>query len=58
MNDMWARGSIKYDERRTAWTFLSGIPTTINQYARPLYDKEHLNAALGIYGQDRWTINV
>ena len=42
---------------RQAWTFLRGIPTTITEYARPLIDTEHLKAALGIYAQDRWTIN-
>jgi len=58
MQDMWGTRNYRYDTNQSqAWTFLRGIPTTITQYARPLIDTEHLNAALGLYAQDRWTID-
>jgi carboxypeptidase family protein len=58
MQDMWGTRHYQYDTNQAqAWTFLRGIPTTITEYARPLIDTEHLNAALGVYAQDRWTVN-
>jgi hypothetical protein len=58
MVDMWGTRQYQYDVNQAqAWTFSSGIPIQIGQYARPLYDLEHLKAALGAYAQDRWTIN-
>jgi hypothetical protein len=58
MQDMWGTRNYRYDTNQSqAWTFLRGIPTSITQYARPLIDTEHLNAALGAYVQDRWTLN-
>ncbi len=57
MADMWGTRNYQYDTNQAqAWTFLRGIPTTITEYARPLIDTEHLNAALGLYAQDRWTV--
>jgi hypothetical protein len=54
---MWGTRNYRYDTNQSqAWTFLRGIPTSITQYARPLIDTEHLNAALGVYAQDRWTM--
>jgi hypothetical protein len=56
--DMWGTRNYRYDTNQAqAWTFNRGIPTTITEYARPLIDIEHLKAALGIFAQDRWTIN-
>ncbi len=58
MADMWGTRNYQYDTNQAqAWSFLKGIPTTITEYARPLIDTEHLNAALGLYAQDRWTLN-
>jgi len=58
MADMWGTRQYQYDVNQAqAWTFSNGIPSSIGEYARPLYDLEHLRAALGIYAQDRWTIN-
>jgi len=58
LTDLFGTRAYQYDVNQAqAWTFSNGIPTSISQYARPLYDKEHLNAALGLYAQDRWTIN-
>jgi hypothetical protein len=57
MQDMWGTRQYQYDVNQAqAWTYSNGIPVQISQYARPLYDKEHLNSALGIYAQDRWTV--
>lgn len=58
MTDMWGTRNYRYDTNQSqAWSFLRGIPTQITEYARPLIDTEHLNAALGLYAQDRWTID-
>jgi len=58
MTDMWGTRHYQYDTNQAqAWSFLRGIPTTITEYARPLVDTEHLKAALGVYAQDRWTVN-
>jgi carboxypeptidase family protein len=58
VTDMWGTRNYRYDTNQSqAWTFLRGIPTTITEYARPLIDTEHLNAALGLYAQDKWTID-
>ena len=58
VQDMWGTRHYQYDTNQAqAWTFNKGIPTTITEYARPLVDTEHLNAALGLYAQDRWTVN-
>ncbi|HMF95955.1 MAG TPA: carboxypeptidase regulatory-like domain-containing protein [Vicinamibacterales bacterium] len=58
MQDMWGTRNYRYDTNQSqAWTFLRGIPTTITEYARPLIDTEHLKSALGIYAQDRWTVD-
>ena len=57
-NDMWGTRHYQYDMNQAqAWTFTNGVPSVVSEYARPLYDKEHLKAALAIYAQDRWTIN-
>jgi hypothetical protein len=57
MTDMWGTREYQYDVNQAqAWTFFNGIPIQVSQYARPLYDTEHLKAALGLYAQDRWTV--
>ncbi len=58
LTDMWGTRNYRYDTNQSqAWTFLRGIPSTITEYARPLIDNERLNAALGLYAQDRWTVD-
>ncbi|MBZ5559438.1 MAG: carboxypeptidase regulatory-like domain-containing protein [Acidobacteriia bacterium] len=58
ITDMWGTRNYRYDTNQAqAWSFLRGIPTQITEYARPLIDTEHLNAALGLYAQDRWTVD-
>ena len=48
---------------RTAWAnadlyqnYLNGVPTTVTLLATPARWKDRLNANLGIYAQDAWTI--
>ena len=58
MQDMW--GTRNYTASGTqaqSWDFNLGMPSHVNQYARPLEDLQKLRAALGIYAQDRWTID-
>ncbi len=58
MTDLWGTRQYQYDVNQAqGWTFSNGIPSQIGEYARPLYDKEHVKAALGLYAQDRWTIS-
>jgi len=58
IQDMWGTRNYRYDTNQSqAWTFNNGIPTTITEYARPLIDTEHLKSALGLFAQDRWTVN-
>ena len=58
MTDMWGTRNYRYDTNQSqSWIFNKGIPTTITEYARPLVDTEHLKSALGLYAQDRWTVN-
>ncbi|HYM23797.1 MAG TPA: TonB-dependent receptor plug domain-containing protein, partial [Vicinamibacterales bacterium] len=57
VQDMWGTRNYRYDTNQSqAWSFNKGLPTNITQYARPLIDTEHLKSALGIFAQDRWTI--
>ena len=57
MQDMFGTRQFTYDMNNSqSWIFNQGAPLLVYQYAYPLADKEHLNAALGIYAQDRWTV--
>jgi len=57
MQDMFGTRQFTYDMNNSQyWLFSQGAPIGIEQYAYPVADLEHLNAALGIYAQDRWTI--
>jgi hypothetical protein len=38
------------------YTFSAGVPVSLTQWATPLLDSERLNASLGLYAQDQWTI--
>ena len=58
MQNMWGTRNFTYNTNRAQqWIFFNGAPVSITQFARPLEDLEKLNAALGVYIQDRWTIN-
>ncbi|HEY7171169.1 MAG TPA: TonB-dependent receptor [Vicinamibacterales bacterium] len=57
MQDMFGTRQFTYDMNNSQyWIFNQGAPLLLYQYAYPIADKEHLNAALGIYAQDRWTL--
>ena len=58
MQDMW--GTRDYTRSRTQaqeWHFLNGVGNEVLQFASPLEDLQKLKAALGVYAQDRWTID-
>lgn len=58
MQDMWGtRNYTAFGTQAQHWDFNQGMPARIWQYARPLEDLQKLRAALGIYAQDRWTID-
>ena len=58
MQDMWGtRNYTAFGTQAQDWDFNMGVPARIFQYARPLEDLQKLRAALGIYAQDRWTID-
>jgi len=59
VQDLWGTRHYLYDTNQAqTWTLANGVPSSITEYARPLEDLEHLKAELGIYAQDRWTINT
>jgi hypothetical protein len=37
-------------------TVLNGVPRSVTQWATPFTFREDLNAMVGIYGQDQWTV--
>ncbi len=39
-----------------AYTFNNGVPTSITQYATPLYTADQLNPDLGLFVQDQWRV--
>ena len=54
---MWGTRNFQYTTTQNQlWSFFNGAPVAITQYARPLEDYQKLKTALGIYAQDRWTI--
>ena len=58
MQDMW--GTRNYRDTRTQsqqWDLLNGEGSRIFQFATPLEDRQKLRAALGVFAQDRWTID-
>ena len=58
MQEMWGTRNFSYDTNQAQrWVFNNGSPVSITQYARPLVDLEKLKSALGLYAQDRWTMN-
>jgi carboxypeptidase family protein/TonB-dependent receptor-like protein len=58
LQEMWGTRNYRFESNGAQlWTFLRGEPSTITQYARPLEDLQKLRSALGLYAQDRWTLN-
>ena len=58
MQDMWGtRNYTAFGTQAQDWDFNMGVPARIFQYARPLEDLQKLRAALGVYAQDRWTLD-
>jgi hypothetical protein len=58
LQHMWGTRNYRFDTNGAQlWTFLRGAPTTILQHARPLEDLQKLRSALGLYVQDRWTLD-
>ena len=58
MQDMW--GTRHYVNKRTQaqlHNVLRGEGLSVTQYASPLEDLQRLRAALGVFAQDRWTID-
>ena len=37
------------------YTFLNGVPVSLEQHALPFTTRSHLSGELGIYAQDKWT---
>jgi hypothetical protein len=57
MTDLWGSRDYRYDTNQAQrWNLRNGVPTSISEYARPLEDREQLKAELGLFAQDRWTI--
>ena len=44
-------------QNQLAYDFRLGMPSRLTQYATPYISHERLNADLGIYAQDQWTVN-
>jgi hypothetical protein len=40
-----------------SYVFNNGVPNSITQYATPWQSKSNMRAEMGIFAQDRWTIN-
>ena len=59
MHDMWGTRQYRYDTNQAqAWTLHQRHPDARSPSTRGRsIDLEHLKAALGVYAQDRWTIN-
>jgi hypothetical protein len=46
-----------YTLQPTSYTFNNGVPNTITEYAYPFRNITNLDRDLGLYIQDRWTMN-
>jgi hypothetical protein len=58
LQNMWGtRNYLFQTNGAQLWTFLRGAPSSILQHARPLEDLQKLRSALGLYVQDRWTLD-
>lgn len=58
VNDMWGTRNFRYQQNNSQFHIMfQGLPVQLTQYAYPYEDLEHLKAALGVYAQDRWSVN-
>jgi hypothetical protein len=58
MQDMWGTRNFSYEQNNSQfWVLFNGAPISITQYAYPWTDLQHLKRALGIFAQDKWTID-
>jgi hypothetical protein len=58
MQDMWGTRNFTYEQNNSQfWILFNGAPISISQYAYPYSDLQHLKRALGIFAQDKWTVN-
>jgi hypothetical protein len=56
-NDFGTITQSQFDNEYGLWYFFTnGVPSSLEQHALPFTQKAHLSADLGIYAQDRWTI--
>jgi hypothetical protein len=57
-DDRWGMRKVwlKDNDYSLSYRFNTGIPNQITQRATPYRHDEHLQAELGVYAQDRWTI--
>src|SRR5678816_277422 len=53
----------EFDEKITVqvpgnmnWTYNNGVPTSIAEWGTPYTSTVHMNADLGVFAQDQWTI--
>jgi hypothetical protein len=57
MQDMWGTRNFSYAQNNSQFqVFFNGVPLSISEYAYPWTDLQHLKAALGVYAQDKWTL--
>jgi hypothetical protein len=47
----------EYVNHEMAYQFLNGVPNRITEFGTPYTDSANLKADVGVYAQDRWTIN-
>lgn len=58
VQNMWGTRNFSYEQNNSQfWVFFNGAPLSITQYAYPWTDLQHLKRALGVFAQDKWTIN-
>ena len=50
------RDSDTYHTQEQVWRFNNGVPNRITQFTGPFVAKERMKADLGLYVQDKWTI--
>jgi hypothetical protein len=57
VQDMFGTRNFSYQQNNSQfWVLFNGAPVSILEYAMPFADHQHLNAALGFFAQDKWTL--
>ena len=58
IQDMWGTRNFGYEQNNSQiQVFFNGVPLSLSQYTYPYVDTQHLKMALGLFAQDRWTVN-